>query len=229
MEQPGRHEPSLRWIERDRTSDRFHLFARRMVSSANAMVSVSAFSIVLFEDIKRRCTCVARPRRAAEDGSVADEQWIVCVVLAMLCGGERRRDGHRCHRVLSTPDCGMDPSLLPSLSQISLKILMSRQSNKARQRVRDDAETMTARISATAHPFLTETDSEENKREANYDGSRASLFLFVIPSASPLPVPQWVSTRSLLVCLLAGCSSNWSIALHPDCRLALSMFPTLTR
>ncbi|KAK2943326.1 hypothetical protein BLNAU_21751 [Blattamonas nauphoetae] len=50
-----------------------------MVSSANAMVSVSAFSIVLFEDIKRRCTCVARPRRAAEDGSVADEQWITVV------------------------------------------------------------------------------------------------------------------------------------------------------
>ncbi|KAK2943319.1 hypothetical protein BLNAU_21744 [Blattamonas nauphoetae] len=149
-----------------------------MVSSANAMVSVSAFSIVLFEDIKRRCTCVARPRRAAEDGSVADEQWIVCVALAVSCGGERRRDGHRCHRVLSTPDCGVDPSLLPSLSQIGLKILMSHLVTEARRHARDNSE---------------------------------------------------ASTRSLLVCLLAGCSSNWSIALHPDCRLALSMFPTLTR
>ncbi|KAK2958000.1 hypothetical protein BLNAU_6926 [Blattamonas nauphoetae] len=48
---------------------------------------------------------------------------------------------------------------------IGLK-MMSRKVNNARQSVRDNTEAMTARISTTVQPSLTETDSEENKREA---------------------------------------------------------------
>ncbi|KAK2957524.1 hypothetical protein BLNAU_7423 [Blattamonas nauphoetae] len=59
----------------------------------------------------------------------------------------------------------------PLQAMIGLKIMMSRKANEARQRVRDNSEAMTARTSATAQTSLTETDSEENKREANEDGS----------------------------------------------------------
>ncbi|KAK2947877.1 hypothetical protein BLNAU_17202 [Blattamonas nauphoetae] len=59
----------------------------------------------------------------------------------------------------------------PLLAMIGLKILMSRKVNVVRLSVRDNSEAMTARTSATAQTSLTETDSEENKREAGACGS----------------------------------------------------------
>ncbi|KAK2948701.1 putative Calcium/calmodulin-dependent protein kinase kinase 2 [Blattamonas nauphoetae] len=59
----------------------------------------------------------------------------------------------------------------PLQAMIGLKIMMSRKANEARQRVRNNTEAMTARTSATAQTSVTETDFEENKQEANEDGS----------------------------------------------------------
>ncbi|KAK2943323.1 hypothetical protein BLNAU_21748 [Blattamonas nauphoetae] len=82
--------------------------------------------------------------------------------------------------VLSWPCCvevsdeEMDTAVTvfyPLQTVIGLKIHIYRQANNARQRVHDDAEAMTARTSATAHPSLTVTDFEDHKGEVNNEGS----------------------------------------------------------